>query len=523
MRDFQRPGRSIVIAENGMAATSHPLASKVAIQMLEQGGTAADAAVAAAVLLGVCEPHMTGIGGDAFALIKPAGEERLVGLNGSGVAPAALDAAALRTAGDVIDPASAAAVTVPGAVDALVRLATEWGRLGVATCLAPAIHYAEQGVPVAPRVALDWSASADALRGAARQDFLLAGAAPRVGQVFRAPKQAEALRRIAMDGRAGFYEGEVAEDMVAALRGAGGVHTLDDFAEQATLDVAPIAGHYKGQELVELPPNGQGAAAILMAAILERFDLSGLDPFGVERTHLEAEAAKLAYDARDRFVADPSTALTDRLLAPETADALAALIDPARAMAAPAERAEAVHKETVYLTVVDRNRMAVSLIYSIFHSFGSGLGTDKFGILLHNRGAGFTLTEGYPNEAAPGKRPMHTIIPAMLRRDGRVEMSFGVMGGQYQAAGHARFLTNIVDYGMDPQAAIDAPRAFPQNGVLSLENGYGDDVVAGLASRGHSVERAPAPIGGAQAIRIDADGTLWGASDPRKDGIALGY
>ncbi|MEM9431877.1 MAG: gamma-glutamyltransferase, partial [Pseudomonadota bacterium] len=282
-------------------------------------------------------------------------------------------------------------------------------------------------------------------------------------------------------------------------------------------------GHYKGQELVELPPNGQGAAAILMAAILERFDLSGLDPFGVERTHLEAEAAKLAYDARDRFVADPSTALTDRLLAPETADALAALIDPARAMAAPAERAEAVHKETVYLTVVDRNRMAVSLIYSIFHSFGSGLGTDKFGILLHNRGAGFTLTEGYPNEAAPGKRPMHTIIPAMLRRDGRVEMSFGVMGGQYQAAGHARFLTNIVDYGMDPQAAIDAPRAFPQNGVLSLENGYGDDVVAGLASRGHSVERAPAPIGGAQAIRIDADGTLWGASDPRKDGIALGY
>ncbi|MEM9430061.1 MAG: gamma-glutamyltransferase, partial [Pseudomonadota bacterium] len=288
MRDFQRPGRSIVIAENGMAATSHPLASKVAIQMLEQGGTAADATVAAAVLLGVCEPHMTGIGGDAFALIKPAGEERLVGLNGSGVAPAALDAAALRTAGDVIDPASAAAVTVPGAVDALVRLATEWGRLGVATCLAPAIHYAEQGVPVAPRVALDWSASADALRGAARQDFLLAGAAPRVGQVFRAPKQAEALRRIAMDGRAGFYEGEVAEDMVAALRGAGGVHTLDDFAEQATLDVAPIAGHYKGQELVELPPNGQGAAAILMAAILERFDLSGLDPFGVERTHLEA-------------------------------------------------------------------------------------------------------------------------------------------------------------------------------------------------------------------------------------------
>ena len=525
MHTFSGPGRSLAIAENGMAATSHPLASKVAIQMLEQGGNAVAAAVAAAVLLGFCEPHMSGIGGDCFALINPGGEDRVIGLNASGAAPAALDSSRLRAAGAEIDPRSAAAVTVPGAVDGFVKLASDWGRLGLKTCLAPAIHYAEQGVPAAPRVARDWAESAATLQGRGR-DFYLSGGAPlSPGQVFRAPKQAEALRLIATEGRAGFYEGPVAADMVAALTAAGGIHTLDDFAAQEAEYVTPIAGQYRGWDLIELPPNGQGAAAILMANILSGFDLASLDPTGVDRVHLEAEAAKLAYDARNRFVADPaaSAPYLDRMLAPGTAAKLAALIDMERAMEAPARLTEAVHRETICLTVVDRDRMAVSLIYSIFDSFGSGLASDRYGILFHNRGAGFTLDAGHPNEAGPGKRPMHTIIPAMLRRGGRIVMPFCVMGGQYQAAGHARFLTNVVDYGLDPQTAIAAPRSFPGDDGLQLETGYGTGVRAALTARGHAVVTPAVGIGGAQAIRIDADGTLWGASDPRKDGAALGY
>ncbi|QHQ36568.1 gamma-glutamyltransferase family protein [Algicella marina] len=526
MRDFQIPGRSMVIADNGMAATSHPLASKVAVQILEQGGNAVDAAISAAVLLGICEPQMTGLGGDCFVLVKPAGEERVIGLNGSGRAPAALDAGALRAKAAVIDEGSADAVTIPGAVDAFVTLAKDWGRLGLKTCLAPAIHYAEQGVPVAPRVAFDWAEAADSLQGTAREDFLLAGKAPMAGQVFRAPKQAEALREIALEGRAGFYEGAVAEDMVGALRAAGGCHTLEDFAEQRCEYVEPITGTYKGHELIEMPPNGQGAVAILLANMLAEFDIASMDPFGVERTHIEAEAVKLAYDARNRFISDPSEAgkYLDHMLSTETARKLAALIDMERAMDGPGKLAEAVHKDTIYLTVVDRDRMAVSLIYSIFHSFGSGLSSDKYGILFQNRGAGFTLTEGHPNEAGPGKRPMHTIIPAMLKKNGRIMLPFGVMGGQYQAAGHGRFLTNIVDFGMNPQAAIDGPRAFPHDGVLDLERGYSEAVGQGLAAKGHKLATPETAIGGAQAILIDEEGgLLWGASDPRKDGAALGY
>ena len=262
-----------------------------------------------------------------------------------------------------------------------------------------------------------------------------------------------------------------------------------------------------------------------MAGILSHFDLAALDPLGAERAHLEAEAAKLAYDARNRFIADPaSTTRLGHMLAPETAEKLAALIDPDRAMDDPAALSEAVHKETIYITVVDRDRMAVSLIYSIFHSFGSGLASDKFGINFQNRGAGFSLAEGHPNEAAGGKRPMHTIIPAMLKKDGKVVMPFGVMGGPYQPAGHARVLTNIVDYGMHPQQALDAPRSFPDAGQLMVERGYAETVRAELAAKGHSVGTPESALGGAQAILIDEEsGVLQGASDPRKDGCALGY
>jgi gamma-glutamyltranspeptidase/glutathione hydrolase len=525
MRDFQTPGRSLVYAANGLCATSHPLAAQTAIRILQEGGNAVDAAIAAAVLLGFCEPAMCGLGGDCFVLLKPPGTERLVGLNGSGRAPAALDPRRIRTAGNaVIPPRSPDAVTVPGAVDALVRLASDWGRLGLAASLAPAIAYAEEGVPVAPRVAWDWQHAAGLLTGDARRHFLDNGAAPRPGQRFRAFGQAEVLRRIARDGRAAFYEGEVAEDMVESLRALGGVHTLDDFAATACTYVDPISGPYGGHELVELPPNGAGATAILLAKILARFELERLDPFGAERAHIEAEATKLAYDARNRFLADPDSGPSrlDHMLSNRTADALAALIDPRRVIANPAAAAEAHHRETVYLCVVDRDRMAVSLIYSIFHDFGAGLASRRFGINFQNRGAGFNLVRGHPNEAGGGKRPMHTIIPAMLRRDGRLVMPFGVMGGPYQPAGHVRVLSNMLDYGLDPQAAIDAPRAFAFDGDLQLETGYAENVVAELAALGHRVTRRALPLGGAQAIRIEHD-ALVGASDPRKDGCAIGY
>lgn len=537
MRDFHLPGRSTVHAASGLCATSHPLAARAAIDVLERGGNAADAAIAGAALLGLCEPQMTGIGGDAFALVKPAGEERVVALNGSGRAPAALHAEALRAEGHAAVPDDhPASVTVPGAVDLFCRLSADWGRLGLAPVLAPAIRYAEEGVPVAPRTAFDWALAASRLQGAARRAYLLDGRAPRPGEVFRAPGQAEVLRRVAERGRAAFYEGEVAADIVAALRALGGLHTEADLAAAATDAGEPIAGAIEGLEMLEHPPNGQGATALLMAAILARHDL-GPDPLSARRAHLEAEAARLAYDARDRVIADPErTVALERMLAPETAERLAALIDPARALPDARRAADAVwgvpardpapagaHRETVYLTVVDRGRMAVSLIYSIYHAFGAGIATERFGILLHNRGAGFTLEPGHPNELAGGRRPMHTIIPAMLRREGRFLASFGVMGGAYQPAGHVRVATNLARYGMDPQEALDAPRSFPDGGALKLERGYPEAVRADLAAMGHRVETPETPLGGAQMALHDWEtDTLVGASDPRKDGCALG-
>ena len=525
MRDFQTPGRSAAYAANGMCATSHPLAAAEAIGILKRGGNAMDAAIAGAVLLGICEPQMTGIGGDCFVLWTRPGDRRIRALNGSGRAPAAANAAALRAAGhDAVPLSSPQAVTVPGAVGAFCHLSETEGKLGLDAILEPAIRYAEDGVPVAPRVAFDWANDAATLQRGARQKYLFDGTPPATGQIFRAPGQAEVLRRIARQGREAFYTGEVAEDMIAALRGAGGGHVAADFASAACSPADPVSGSYKGAELSEHPPNGQGATAILMLNILKHFDIPGLDPFGAQRAHFEAEAAKLAYDARNRFIADPDrTTRLGHMLAPETAAQLAALIDPARAMAAAAPLSEAVHKDTVYITVVDGDRMAVSLIYSIYHGFGSGIASEKFGILLQNRGAGFTLEEGHPNELAPGKRPMHTIIPGMLAEDGGAPMPFGVMGGAYQPNGHARFTSNLRDFGMGLQDALDAPRSFSDAGTLKMERGYSDAVRQQLADMGHRVEIPETAIGGAQAIRIRPDGVLEGASDPRKDGCALGY
>jgi gamma-glutamyltranspeptidase / glutathione hydrolase len=528
MRDFQKPGRSAVYAMNGMCATSHPLAAQVAVSILQDGGNAVDAAIGAGVSLGICEPHMCGIGGDAFVLLKPAGEERIVALNGSGRAPSGMDAGALRDRGLTAMPIYGIdAVTLPGAIDAFCRLSADWGKLGLDRVLAPAIRLAEEGVPVAPRVARDLTGITH-LEGAARDHFMKGGRALRLGEVFRAPGQADVLRRIAREGRAGFYEGEVAEDLIDSLRAFGGSHTLDDLAATECTYTDPVEGSYRGTELIEHAPNGMGATAILLLNILRQFDLTAMDPFGAERLHLEAEATKLAYDARNRFIADPDhTTRLAHMLAPETAERLAALIDPARAMDSATRLSEEVHRDTVLLTVVDRDRMAVSFIYSLFHGFGAGLASSRFGVAFQNRGAGFNLTAGHPNEAGPGKRPMHTIIPAMLREGGRITMPFGVMGGAYQATGHARLVSNLVDHGMELQDAIDAPRAF--SGVvggrdgLALETGHAPAVFDALAAKGHAVRWTEDPLGGAQAIRIETSGVLVGASDPRKDGGAAGY
>ena len=525
MRDFHLPGRSPVFASNGMCATSHPLAAKTAINILEAGGNAVDAAIAGAVLLGICEPQMTGIGGDCFILLKPAGEERIVALNGSGRAPAALQSATLRDRGlKSVPTGGIESVTLPGAIDAFCRLSADWGKLGLAQTLAPAIRYADEGVPVGPRTAWDWREDAGTLKGTARDAFLQNGQPLAVGQMFRSPGQAETLRRIATQGRNGFYQGEVADDLIASLQALGGTHTHADLEATACTYTDPVCGPYKDIELCEHPPNGQGATAILLLNILSHFDLAALDPFGADRAHIEAEATKLAYDARNRFLADPdATTRLAHMLAPDTASKLAGLIDPNRAMPSAAPLTEHIHKDTVYITVVDRDRMAVSLIYSIYWGFGSGFASRKFGILYQNRGAGFSLTPGHPNELAGGKRPMHTIIPGMIRQNGRVTLPFGVMGGAYQPTGHARFVTNLTDYGLHPQAAIDAPRCFSGEAGLLVERGYSDATRAALAAKGHQVSIPPEPLGGAQAIHIDDSGLLQGASDPRKDGCALGY
>ncbi len=525
MRDFHRPGRSTVHAERGLCATSHPLAALAAIESLKQGGNAVDAAIAGAVLLGICEPQMTGIGGDCFALVSTPSDGQVHALNGSGRAPAGLDPEALRAAGHTTMPVdSPAAVTIPGAIAGFAALSERFGRKGLAASLAPAIDYAEAGVPVAPRVGFDWALDADRLSGDARNFFLKDGRALQTGEVFRAPGQASVLRAIAQDGPEAFYRGAIAEDMVAGLRACGGSHTEADFAACRADWTIPVSGVYRDLEVVEHPPNGQGAVALLMLQMLAAQDVAALDPFGAERVHLEAEIARLAYDARDQLLADPDhmadpACLQDPALARELVGRMD--LGGVPGLHSPAE---ATHRDTILITVVDQDRMAVSLIYSIFHGFGSGIASPRNGILFHNRGAGFSLVPGHPNEAGPGKRPLHTIIPGMARRKGKVILPFGVMGGQFQPTGHCRLISNMVDFGMDPQEAIDAPRAFALDGEMKLEAGYPESVRQALERYGHKVVRPDAGLGGAQAILIDPDtGRLTGASDPRKDGMALGY
>jgi gamma-glutamyltranspeptidase/glutathione hydrolase len=529
MRNFHLPGRSPVYARSGICATSHPLASLTAIETLKRGGNAVDAAIAAVAVLGVVEPHMTGIGGDCFALIARPGE-RPMALSASGRAPAAATQAWYAERGmTVISPTTAHAVTVPGAVDGWATLADSHGRMKLGELLAPAIEIAEAGWVVAPRVATDWANGVPklSLHAGARRHLLVDGnRAPRVGEVMRSPTLARTLRIIAKGGRDAFYGGEIAEDMVATLQAAGGLHTLADFAAQRSTWVDPISARYHDLDILELPPSNQGIIALIILKMLARIGRLGDDPLSVERWHVLMESARLAYAMRDELVADPDMADVPvaHMLADSTISTLVSRIDRTRRVPDLGPVLKPGGTDTVYLTVVDKDGMAVSFINSLFAQWGCGIMTEKTGICFHCRGVGFTLEAGHPNAIAPGKRPLHTLVPAMAMKDGLPFMPFGVMGAAFQPMGHVLVVSNMTDYGMDPQEALDCPRGFVEGGTAYLEDGFPDSVREGMTALGHTIGRRAEPWGGGQAIVIDRDhGVLTGASDHRKDGCALGY
>ncbi len=530
-RDFHLAGRSPVYSTHGMAATSMPAATLVALDVLRAGGNALDAAVASVAVLGVIEPQSTGIGGDCFCLWAPAGGG-VVALNGSGQAPAAATIDWFEGRGiSQLEPTSAHTVTIPGAVSAWETLLAAHGTRGLDELLQPAIGFAEDGWPVHHRVAFDWRLLEDKLRRTGAEAFLPNGAAPREGDRFVQRPLAGTLRAIARQGARAFYEGEAAADMVATLRAQGGLHTEADFAagRNSAEFVAPIHAAWRGMDVWQCPPNGSGLMALMLLGVLEGFDPAPDGPLGVERLHRHIEAARLIYRDRDAFLADPahSPVPVDALLDPTYLAGLRALIDPARALRdlpAAGEAALPVHRDTVYLCVVDRDGNACSFINSLFQGFGSGILAARSGVMLHNRGFGFRLQRGHPNCIAPGKRPMHTIMPGMVTQHGRAVMPFGVMGGHFQPMGQTLFLSNHFEYGLDIQQALDLPRVFPYGGKLELERGVPQGTVDQLARMGHDAITVERPHGGGQAIWIDhASGTLVGGSDPRKDGMALGY
>ena len=529
MRNFELPGRSPVMATNGMAATSHALATETAVSILRQGGNAMDAAIAACAVQCVVEPGSTGVGGDCFALYAAAGSPDIIAFNGSGRAPAAATPERFAELGmDRIPQQSPHAVTIPGAVDAWTQLHRDHGRLDFADLLQPAIGFAENGYPVTPRTQRDWAEQSELLAADpnTRAVFLPGGQAPAVGDIHDQTALAGTLRRIAEQGRAGFYEGPVAEDIVRYLEGLGGLHTLADFAAAAGEYVTPISSDFRDYRVSECPPNGQGIIALLILNILQGFDIDP-DPLSPARIHLEIEATRMAYGHRDALLADPAQAEVPvrELLSEEHAAKLRRQIDPQRAQAFSPSILPRVNADTVYLCVVDRDGNAASFINSIFHPYGSGLLAPESGVLLHCRGQSFELDADHPNAIAPGKRPMHTIIPGMLSQGGRVRMPFGVMGGHYQALGHAQFLTRLIDYGCDVQEAMDLPRFFPGSPTsVEVEGAVPARTVEALRGMGHNIVPPARPIGGSQAIRIDHErGVLIGGSDPRKDGCALGY
>jgi gamma-glutamyltranspeptidase/glutathione hydrolase len=532
MRDFQFPGRSPVYSTHGMAATSMPAATLTALDVLRAGGNAMDAAVAAVAVLGVIEPQATGIGGDCFCLYAPNGADQVIALNGSGraCAAASIDWFEERQI-TAIENTSPHSVTIPGAISAWEKLLAAHGTKGLDEVLQPAIRFAEEGWPVHARVASDWSNLEGKLRKNGAEAFLPSGAAPRPGDLFVQRPLAQTLRTIATQGSRGFYEGAVAADIVATLRAHGGLQTEQDFFNGRTVAefVKPIRTTFRGHEVWQCPPKGSGLLVLMILGILEGFDPVPGGPMDPLRLHRHIEAARLVYRDRDAFLADPSQSDVPvaKLTSPEYLASLRALIRDDVAMPhlpAPGEALLPAHKDTTYLSVVDRDGNACSFIHSLFEGFGSGILAPNSGVMLQNRGFGFRVQRGHPNCIAPNKRPMHTIIPGMVTKGGRAMMPYGVMGGHFQPMGQTWFLTNMMDYGLDIQEALDLPRVFPYQGKVQAERGVPEATLGALTAMGHQVVAADRPHGGGQAIWIDpASGVLVGGSEPRKDGMALGY
>jgi gamma-glutamyltranspeptidase/glutathione hydrolase len=535
-------GRSEVIAGHGMVAASQPLAAQVGIDILKKGGSAVDAAIAVNAALGLMEPSGSGIGGDLFAIVWDAKAGKLYGLNASGPAPASLSLDYFREKGIARMPEKGPLPwTVPGCVAGWFALHERFGRLGMRDVLAPAIAYAEEGFPLSELIAFYWQRALKSFTGYENFQKLYApaGRAPQKGDVFRNPELAATYRILALRGRDAFYRGELAARIVAYSKKVGGFFALEDFSAYRPEWVEPMSINYRGYDVWELPPNGQGLAVLQMLQMLARFDLKAMGHNSAAYLHALIEIKKIVYEDRARFYADPHFSDLDyaALISPAYAAKRLELFNPERASRAiPAGDPRLAGGDTVYLTVVDKDFNAVSLIQSNYVGFGSGMVPDGLGFCLQDRGALFNLQPGHANSIAPGKRPFHTIIPGFVTRAGRPVFSFGVMGGDMQPQGHVQILCNIIDFGMNLQEAGDAPRfrhagssepdgsAMQDGGTVFLESGISAEAIRDLLRFGHAVSKSASEFGGYQGIWLDLERrVLIGASESRKDGCAIGY
>ncbi len=536
--------RTEVMARNGIACTSHPLASAAALDVLSKGGTAIDAAIAANAVLGVVEPHVNGIGGDLYAIVYEAKTGKLHGLNASGRSPYSLTIDTFKRRGIEFIPAlGPLPVSVPGCVDGWFEMHQKFGRKPMTDILSYAIGYARDGFAVADEASHSWK-RVDAAYGKfpnVREVYLPNGKAPARGEVFRNPALANTLEKIAKGGRDAFYKGDIAQTIDRFMKNNGGFLSAKDLADHRSEWIDPVSVNYRGYDVWELPPNGQGIAALQMLQILKGFDFKK-EEFGTPRhVHLFTEAKKLAFEDRAKFYADldyMKPGLVQRLISEEYANERRALMNPNRAAQTyDAGNPNLKDGDTIYLTVADGEGNMVSLIQSNFRGFGSGMVPDGLGFMLQDRGQLFTLEPGQANSYAPHKRPFHTIIPAFVTKDGQPWMSFGVMGGSFQPLGHVEILMNMIDFGMNAQEAGDAPRMDHQGsseptgermkdgGQITLEDGYPFETIRALMQMGHRVGwAAPGAYGGYQAIRFDpVHKVYFGASESRKDGQAVGF
>lgn len=526
-----RTGRPAALAVNGMVATPHGLATAAGLEALQAGGTAVDAVIAANAVLTVVYPDQTSIGGDCFLLVFDASRNQVIGLNGSGRAPAAADRAALRARFGQMPKRGIHTVTVPGTIDAWARASERFGRLGLDRLLQPAIRYARDGFPVTPNLAdsLAWAARTGGWDDSFLRSYLPGGAPLRPGSRLRLPDLARSLELIAREGRDAFYTGAIAERIVATSRRLGGALSADDLARHQAEWVEPVTTDYRGVTVVEFPPNSQGLTALIELNLVEQ---ANLGPWGsADHLHPLIEAKKLAFAVRDAELTDPAFRQIDtaRLTSKAFARNLWAAYDPLRA----GTGQFALAGDTVYLCAVDRDGNAASLIQSVYLAFGSGVIADDTGIILQCRGAYFSLEDDHPNRLEGGKRTLHTLMPGMLLRDGQLLGPIGTQGGDAQAQVHLQLITNLVDFGLNPQAAIEAPRWVASGGpgsdprLVALEGRFPDATFADLARRGHAVLRTAhwdVHFGHAQMILRDPEtGLLRGGADPRADGVALGY